>query len=232
MPIIKNTYKIGKLQQLIDLNQDLTNFKAEFKVSSKTDKPFRMLITNQSQLDDPSVNNLEFKEVKGSIGGNVIADKNIFQNYFVVLKSDDDHEVDLEINLEPLPDNIPQAPPQQDPSQQRPLQQQSSDIITPPQTQPQPQKNFLKSKYFIWVLVGLAVLALLYLMYTSYFNSSSEKEGHSPSPSRSIQSINNSPHHTPKPSPMNTPVRSPVRARSSPSSIISRLRNTRVKSEL
>ena len=29
MQKVKNTYKIGKLQQLIDLNQDNTNFKAE-----------------------------------------------------------------------------------------------------------------------------------------------------------------------------------------------------------
>ena len=35
MPITKKTYKIGKLQQLIDLNQDSTNFKAEFKVAAK-----------------------------------------------------------------------------------------------------------------------------------------------------------------------------------------------------
>ena len=233
MPIIKNTYKIGKLQQLIDLNQDITNFKAEFKVSSKTDKPFMMLVTSQSQLDDPNVNNLEFKEVKGYIGGNIIADKNIFQNYFVVLKSADDQEVDLEVNLEPLPDNIPQQQqqqPQQQPQQQQ-QQPQTSDIIKPPEPQTS-KKLFLKSKYFIWILVGVAVLALLYLLYTSYYNSSSEKEGHSPSPSRSIRSIDNSPRHTPKPSPAHTPVHSPVRARSSPSSIISRLKSTRIKSDL
>ena len=231
MPIIKNTYKIGKLQQLIDLNQDITNFKAEFKVSCKTDKPFMMLVTSQSQLDDPNVNNLEFKEVKGYIGGNIIADKNIFQNYFVVLKSDDDQEVELEVILEPLPDNIPQQQQhqqQQQPQPQHPSQQ-TSNIIKPPE--PQPRKNFLKSKYFIWILVGVAVLALLYLLYTSYYNSSSEK-GHSPSPSRSIRSIDNSPRHTPKPSPAHTPVHSPVRARSSPSSIISRLKSTRIKSDL
>ncbi len=233
MPIIKNTYKIGKLQQLIDLNQDNTNFKAEFKVSSKTDKPFMMLVTSQSQLDDPNVNNLEFKEVKGYIGGNIIADKNIFQNYFVVLKSDDDQEVELEVILEPLPDNIPQQQQHQQQQQPQPQpqhpSQQTSNIIKPPE--PQPRKNFLKSKYFIWILVGVAVLALLYLLYTSYYNSSSEK-GHSPSPSRSIRSIDNSPRHTPKPSPAHTPVHSPVRARSSPSSIISRLKSTRIKSDL
>ena len=208
MPITKKTYKIGKLQQLIDLNQDSTNFKAEFKVAAKDqDKIFNVLIANQSQLDDPNIINLEFKEAKGQIGGSIMADKNIFQNYFVILKSNDDQEVDLEITLEPLPDNIPQPPNPNTQVQQLP---------SPPQ-----KTSFLKSKYFVWILVGIIGLVLLYFIYTNYYAKKKENN---------TRSIEPTPNQSKNPSPLSshhpTPVHSPKKPRAlrSPNSILAKLK--------
>ena len=82
----KTTHVLGKIKQLIDLNGDSINFNLNFKVQSKDNSPFHVLVVDQDTLDNtPS---LEYKEAKGSISGNIVADKNKYQNYYLILKSD------------------------------------------------------------------------------------------------------------------------------------------------
>lgn len=97
----KKTVKLSKIKQLIDLNDDSTNFDLSFNVSCKDDTPFQMLVVDQTTLDNSP--NLEYKEVSGSINGNILADKNLYQNYFLILKSETPCEVDIECNKKNLP---------------------------------------------------------------------------------------------------------------------------------
>jgi hypothetical protein len=68
------------------------------------------LVVDQSTLDNNP--NLEFKRAnEGSMSGNIISDKNIYQNYFLCLKSETPCEVDVTIDKKEISPNL------QEPSQ-------------------------------------------------------------------------------------------------------------------
>jgi hypothetical protein len=103
----KKTYKLGNIKQLIDLNGDSTNFKLSFKVTCHDDTPFDLLVVDQATLDNTS--ELQYKEVNNTISGNIVADKNIYQNYFLILRSKKPCSVDVEFTknvLTNVPENV------------------------------------------------------------------------------------------------------------------------------
>lgn len=103
----RKTYSISKIKKLIDVNNDMINFKLNFNiVAHDTTNPFSALIVNQSTLDNTEQGNLEYKLVHGSLSGEVIADKNVYQNYFIILKADVPMDVDVELQTLRLPDHI------------------------------------------------------------------------------------------------------------------------------
>ena len=105
----RQTYQIGKIKKLIDLNGETTNFDITFRVASRNKEPFEILVVDQTTLD--SNPNLEYKKVEnGAISGNVIQDKNVYQNYFIILKSDNPCECDVEIVKKELPKTPPPPP--------------------------------------------------------------------------------------------------------------------------
>jgi hypothetical protein len=107
---VKKTYSLSSTQQLIDLNGETTNFDLSFSVTSKGKQPFDLLVVDQSTLDNNP--NLEFKRAnEGSMSGNIISDKNIYQNYFLCLKSETPCEVDVTIDKKEISPNL------QEPSQ-------------------------------------------------------------------------------------------------------------------
>ena len=92
---VKQTHNLGKIKKLIDLNGDSINFDLSFTVTCKDDTPFNALVVDQSTLDNGQ--ELVYKEVKKTITGNILADKNVYQNYFLILKSDSPCDIELEI---------------------------------------------------------------------------------------------------------------------------------------
>lgn len=101
MTTTKQTFQIGKTKKLIDLNGDSINFDLTFKVTSKDSKPFEILVVDQTTLDNS--NDLEYKEVKtGEITGSVLNDKNVYQNFFIILKSSENVICDVEITKKDL----------------------------------------------------------------------------------------------------------------------------------
>lgn len=104
----KQKYRLGKIKQLIDLNGDSTNFDLKFNVTCEDDTPFQVLVVDQTTLDNNP--ELEYKETKNSISGNIVADKNIYQNYFLILKSEKPCNVDVELIKNELPKTPEQLP--------------------------------------------------------------------------------------------------------------------------
>ena len=76
----KKVYKTSRVQQLIDLNEDLTNFKLRFNLTSKNNEEFDMAIADQYTIDN-SPEEIIFKKVKNTISGTIVSDKNVFQNH-------------------------------------------------------------------------------------------------------------------------------------------------------
>ena len=101
MPTSKKTYTLGPMKQLIDLNGDITNFDLTFTVTSQDGSPFELLVVDQTTLDsNPS---LEYKNAEGTMSGNIVSDKGVYQNYFLILKSDTENKCDVTIEIEKIP---------------------------------------------------------------------------------------------------------------------------------
>jgi hypothetical protein len=100
-------YPLTKRPQLIDLNGEHVNFRLEFQVKAiKPENEFQAIVLTQEQLDSVDLNKIEMKQAKGKINGNITANNNKYQNYFLVLKKKEefpDHEVEVDIHLDQIP---------------------------------------------------------------------------------------------------------------------------------
>lgn len=96
---------LSKVKQLVDLNGDSVNFEIKFRVSTKNKEPFDLLVVDQTTLDNNPA--LEYKKItEGEISGSIVQDKNIYQNYFLILKADTPCECMVEIQKKELPKTI------------------------------------------------------------------------------------------------------------------------------
>ena len=167
MSKFRKTYSINSIQQLIDLNQDSKNFKLTFKCESKNpNDKYQILVLNQSQLDSQDSNKVQYKNVTHRISGNIQADKDIYQNYFLVIKSDKDCIVDIEIDKQEIPPNIPNNPPNipNNPPNYLNSQNNSKNPTTFPK---KTNKSFLRSNLFLWsVILIIGGMLLYYIFFT------------------------------------------------------------------
>lgn len=115
---VKKLLSLTGGKQLIDLNGASTNFDLTFTATSAENAEFHALVVDQNTLDKIPHENLEFKRASGSISGNIVSDKNIYQNYFLCLKSDKPCDVEVVINKKEIqpkqsdPQNYHQNHPQ------------------------------------------------------------------------------------------------------------------------
>lgn len=107
------TYNLSNRPKLIDLNGDNINFKLEFIVQAlNPEHEFNAIVLTQEQLDSVDLHKIEMKTAKGKISGNITANNNKYQNYFLVLKKIDDikikEDIPVEIitNIEKLSENF------------------------------------------------------------------------------------------------------------------------------
>lgn len=108
MSINNKTYSLSNMKQLIDLNGDVTNFDLTFTATSQDGSPFYALVVDQTTLDsNPS---LEYKKAEGTISGNIISDKGVYQNYFLILKSDNPCKCNVSIQLKEIPQSSSSQP--------------------------------------------------------------------------------------------------------------------------
>lgn len=174
MSLTKKTYTLGKIKQLIDLNGDSTNFDLSFKVSCKDETPFNILVVDQTTLDNTP--ELNYKDAKNVISGNIVADKNIYQNYFLILKSETPCVVDVEINKNELP-KTPNITIPSNQNQQHQQHQQNFMTDTQPDN---PLKSYSPpASSMSWtkiILIGVVVVGGLILLYYLYKRKNSEPQ--------------------------------------------------------
>lgn len=102
---------LTSIQQLIDLNEELTNFELSFTATSEGNKPFNMLVVDQQTLDNTP--ELNFKEVDGGVmSASIKSDSNVYQNYFLALKKNDPSDPDLNITVTIDSHEIPPKAPE------------------------------------------------------------------------------------------------------------------------
>ncbi len=88
------------MKQLIDLNGDITNFELTFTATSKDGSVFDILIVDQTMLD--SNQPLEYKKANGTMSGNIVSDKGVYQNFFLILKSDTNCDCEVMIDIKEI----------------------------------------------------------------------------------------------------------------------------------
>lgn len=95
-------FHVNKTKQLIDINGNSINFEIFFQIKSIDGQPFEMVVVDQTKLDNDSP--ITYQKVdSGEIKGQVFYDKNIFQNHYIVLRSDNPTECIVEIQKKELP---------------------------------------------------------------------------------------------------------------------------------
>lgn len=143
----KQTISVGSRQQLIDLNGETVNFDLTFTATSKNGAPFDIVVVDQTTLDNTP--DLEFKHANGTISGNLLADKNVYQNYFLCIKAEQPCEVDITIDKKDIRPNLEQQ-----------------QMVTPPPPLAPPQKpRGTNWKMVFMVLLILGGGAYLYYLY-------------------------------------------------------------------
>ena len=146
---VKKILSVTSGQQLIDLNEETTNFDLTFTAKSLDNSHFDVLVVDQTTLDNNP--KLEFKRAKGVISGNIISDKNVYQNYFLCLKSEKPCDVEIVINkkeiqprpkepIKPVFNNPPPHPP--------------------PPTLPPPINSPSKTSKTNWKLIFIVIIIL------------------------------------------------------------------------
>lgn len=153
---------LEKRHQLIDLNKEYVNFDIMFECRAvDATKDFEIIVVNQEQLNTIDLTNLTMKRTKGGyISGNIVADEDKYQNYFLILRSatDEPVDVDLDIKIKQI-ESKPQEQPQHQPQQQMEFPQQpippplanevlEDEIIYPPTSRRQ----------LIFIVVGLLII--------------------------------------------------------------------------
>lgn len=105
-----NEYIITKLKRLVDLNANTVNFKLAFTVTATDglEHTFQCVVMDQATLDTIDESDIQFKTVTGSLSGEVVADKNIYKNYLLILRADVPTTVRVDTQIEEL-SNLPIA---------------------------------------------------------------------------------------------------------------------------
>jgi hypothetical protein len=99
---MKKELLIGPVSQLIDLNNGLPHFTAHFKVESEG--PFQAVVVTQGMLDSGQIEYRTASVVddKYIMSGQVQNDGNQFDNYYVILKAEDDVVAQVEVKTRKL----------------------------------------------------------------------------------------------------------------------------------
>lgn len=168
----KKHYQLNLRPQLIDLNQNFKNFRLKFQVLAEdVNRTFQALVVNQEQLDTRDINKLDMKEAKGKIGGSIVADNDQYQNYFLVLKSQEPIEVDVITELEEIAPNVTTPPSQQ---QMENFEVQSQTTTTPPSAS-SPKPFYKKPIFWLLLIILLAFAGYYYYQFIYLKNRNIEK---------------------------------------------------------
>lgn len=169
---------VNNIKQLVDINGDITNFKAKFTVTSIEGKTFQMTIADQNMLDADEP--LKYRDVQGGISGNVSSDKNVYTSYYIALKSSEPTQIKIKVELEELPmKDLPYNPQKMSPPNQGnpgiPGNQgnqgypQGYHPNIQPRQAPAPSQNDDKKQSFIEKNLWKIILIIVILAIGGYF---------------------------------------------------------------
>lgn len=160
-------YPLTKRPQLIDLNGENVNFKLNFQVKALDPlHEFKAIVLTQEQLDSIDLNKIEMKHAKGSIQGNITANNDKYQNYFLVLKKNEtennpDFNVEVVIDLEKV------ESAKNDVSNEMSLENVLETQPEINESNVELPKPFYKKPIF-WLVIAVIIILISYYLYQFY----------------------------------------------------------------
>ena len=87
--------------QLLDLNRDKVNFVLNFNIVAEDNKHFFVIILTQKEVDKyGNLDEIEMKTAPGKISGTITVKDNVYENYILLLKSNDNCKVSVDLDVE------------------------------------------------------------------------------------------------------------------------------------
>ncbi len=182
---MKNTYSLSKTKKMISINDETINFNASFSITSTKNIPFQCIIANQHILDTTDPSDLRY-ETFTSTSGEVIVNNNVYQHWYIILKSAEPNEVEITIDFEKLPDYIPQIQPSTPSSPPPSVKTDRSVVLTNNKDTNSNNSNNNNIQYILYLII-LVIIA--YFVYKTF---SSEKSSSLPTPISILDKIKRS----------------------------------------
>ena len=137
---------LSNKRQLIDINEDETLFDVDVTVTADPSYEFNAAVINQTQLDSGDI---KYNQFTGGMGVKVSNDKNIYQNHFLILKSNTPGNVEVTL-MKNQPPKITQPLP--------PPENFLPPVKRPPVHVKKSQSIFtMRTLFIIMILLGLGV---------------------------------------------------------------------------
>jgi|TARA_Y100000816_G_C26060966_1_gene557142 hypothetical protein len=95
------TLELSKRHQLIDLNKDKVNFELKFNIVAENEKVFHVIIMTQAEVDNyDNLSDIDMRVAPGKISGTISSKENKYDNYVLILRSDAEDPVKVEIVID------------------------------------------------------------------------------------------------------------------------------------
>ena len=156
---IKKTVLATNQAKLVDLNGETTNFDLTLNATSKDNSEFEVVVVDQNTLDNSP--ELEFRQTSGgTMSANIISDKNVYQNYFLVLRAVQPTEIEIIITKQEIPpDSIHREHSPPLPEQPKYIPQQHTQELKQIET----KKGGWSIKKILFIVVIAAIVGILTL---------------------------------------------------------------------
>lgn len=154
------TLELSSRHQLVDLNKKLVNFKLDFNVVSLNDKEFEAIVIHQSDINKhDSLDTIQMKTAPKRISGDIIADNNVYENYFLILRSNEPQNVEIKTFIQEIEPRI-----------QENLEMQQEDVKS------EKAVPFYKTRG-CWALIAIALILLGFYLKDHFFKKTSSNVG-------------------------------------------------------
>ena len=93
--------ELSTRHQLLDLNKEKVNFILNFNIVAEDNKHFFVIILTQKEVDKyENLDEIEMKTAPGKISGTITVKDNVYENYILLLKSNDNCKVNINLDID------------------------------------------------------------------------------------------------------------------------------------
>jgi hypothetical protein len=150
--------ELSTRHQLLDLNKDTINFVLNFNIVAEENKHFFVIILTQKDVDKyKNLDDIEMKIAPGKISGSITVKDNVFENYILLLKSNDNCKVNIELEIEEIEPELNEPEinnVQENFDDNMEISENHDDSV-----------QFYKKTWF-WILLFIVLLIVGYLAYS------------------------------------------------------------------